>query len=95
MSENNRLILVFYIDVSNLYKEDIPAYMNEVAIELSKNDNNTDKYFIPIFEGDSRIECINPVMISEEEYAEVKRKIDEIDKIFKDLIKDNNNVKTN
>lgn len=95
MSENNRLILVFYIDVSHIYKEDIPAYMNEVATELSKNDNNTDKYFIPIFEGDSRIECINPVMISEEEYAEVKRKIDEIDKIFKDLIKDNNNVKTN
>lgn len=95
MSENNRLILVFYIDVSRVDKEDVPAYMNEVATELSKNDNNTDKYFIPIFEGDSRIECINPVMLSEEEYVNVKQKVNEIDKIFKDLIKDNNNVKIN
>lgn len=95
MSENNRLILVFYIDVSRVYSDDVPAYMYELAADLSKNDDGTDKYFIPIYEGDSRLECINPVMISEEEYAEVKRKIDEIDKIFKDLIKDNNNVKTN
>lgn len=95
MSENNRLILVFYIDVSRVYEGDVPAYINEVATSLSKNDDGTDKYFIPIYEGDSRLECINPVMISEEEYTEVKRKIDEIDKIFKDLIKDNNNVKTN
>ena len=95
MSENNRLILVFYIDVSRIYEGDVPAYMNELATDLSKNDDSTDKYFIPIYEGDSRLECINPVMISEEEYTEVKRKIDEIDKIFKDLIKDNNNVKTN
>lgn len=93
MSENNRLILVFYIDLSRIHKEDIAAYMNEVATDLSKNDDGTDKYFIPIYEGDSRLECINPVMISEEEYTEVKRKIDEIDKIFKDLIKDKNNVK--
>ena len=69
--------------------------MNEVATSLSKNDDGTDKYFIPVYVGDSRLECINPVMISEEEYADVKRKIDEIDEIFKDLIKDNNNVKTN
>lgn len=95
MSENNRLILVFYIDVSRIYEGDVPAFMNEVATDLSKNDDGTDKYFIPVYEGDSRLECINPVMISEEEYADVKRKIDEIDKIFKDLIKDNNNVKTN
>ena len=95
MSENNRLILVFYTDVSRVYEDDVSAYMNDVATSLSKNDDGTDKYFIPVYEGGSRLECINPVMISEEEYAEVKRKIDEIDKIFKDLIKDNNNVKTN
>lgn len=95
MSENNRLILVFYIDVSRVYEDDVSDYMNDVATSLSKNDDGTDKYFIPVYEGGSRLECINPVMISEEEYTEVKRKIDEIDKIFKDLIKDNNNVKTN
>jgi len=95
MSENNRLILVFYTDVSRVYEDDVSAYMNDVATSLSKNDDGTDKYFIPVYEGGSRLECINPVMISEEEYTEVKRKIDEIDKIFKDLIKDNNNVKTN
>ena len=48
MSENNRLILVFYIDVSHVCKEDIPDYMNEVAAELSKNDNNTEILFIII-----------------------------------------------
>lgn len=89
MSENNRLILVFYIDVSRVYEHDVPAYINEVATALNKNDDGTDKYFIPVYEGGSRLECINPVMISEEEYAEVKRKINEIDKIFKDLLKEN------
>ena len=93
MGENNRLILVFYIDVSRIDRSDISAYMNDIATSLSKKDDGTDKYFIPIYEGDSRVECINPVMVSEEEYAKVRQKLDEIDKIFKDLLKDNNNVK--
>lgn len=85
MDENKRLILVFYIDVSRIYEGDVPEYMNDVATSLSKNDDGTDKYFIPIYEGGSRLECINPVMVSEEEYADVKRKLDEIDKKYRQL----------
>lgn len=95
MNKNKRLILVFYIDVSRIDRSDIPIFMDEVATNLSKKDDGTDKYFIPIYEGDSRVECINPVMVSEEEYVKVRQKLDEIDKIFKDLLKENNNVKIN
>ncbi len=91
MGENNRLILVFYIDVSRVYKEAVPSYMNEVATTLSKNDDGTDKYFIPVYEGGSRLECINPVMISEDEYTEVKRKLDEINEYYENLLSNQDN----
>lgn len=89
MSENSRLILVFYIDVSRVYKEDVPSYINEVATVLSKSDDDTDKYFIPVYESESRVECLNPVMLNEDEYTEVKHKLDKIDEIYKDLLKEN------
>ena len=90
--ENKRLILVFYIDVSRVYEGDIPEFMHQIANNLSKNNGETDKYFIPIYEGDSRIECINPVMVSEEEYAEVKRKLDEINEYYKKLLSSQYNL---
>ncbi len=89
MSENNRLILVFYIDVSCVYKDDVPAYMNELATALSKSDDGTDKYFIPVYKGESRVECLNPVMLNEDEYTEVKRKLDEINEYYENLLSSN------
>ena len=65
--------------------------MNEVATTLSKNDDGTDKYFIPVYEGGSRLECINPVMISEDEYTEVKRKLDEINEYYENLLSNQDN----
>ena len=91
MSENNRLILVFYIDVSRICDTDVPAYINEVSTALSKSDDGTDKYFIPVYKGESRVECLNPVMLNEDEYTEVKRKLDEINEYYENLfsIQDN------
>lgn len=89
MGENKRLILIFYINVSRICDCDVPAYMNEVATALSKDDDGTDKYFIPVYESESRVECLNPVVLNEDEYAEVKRKLDKIDEIYKDLLKEN------
>lgn len=89
MSENNRLILVFYIDVSCICDTDVPAYMNELATTLSKSDDGTDKYFIPVYKGESRVECLNPVMLNEDEYTEVKRKLDEINEYYENLLSSN------
>lgn len=88
MSKRKKLILIFYINVSNIYRGDMPEYMNEVASCLSNVEDGTDKYFIPIYESDSRVECINPVMISEKEYEEVKGKLEEFDARLKTAVKE-------
>jgi hypothetical protein len=92
MSENSRLILVFYIDVSRVYKKDVSSYINEVATALSKADDDTDKYFIPVYESESRVECLNPVMLNEDEYTEVKHKLDEINEYYKNLLSNQYNL---
>ena len=54
----NEIILVFYINIGNMSSSDVESFMRDVQKKLKGSDDFI-KYFIPINEGETRIECIN------------------------------------
>jgi len=84
----DKIILVFYTKFDK--SEDI-THINDRLYNLSTSvaDKYPDIYtfYVPIFEGDTRIECINPKLIGEDEYLKVKKILEENQKIVDNLLK--------
>lgn len=74
MSTETPIILVFYIEVGFLDVTDISAYIDAVRKSVQKEEGESAviQYFIPTRgESHSRIECINPKLVGEDEYAKI------------------------
>lgn len=65
--EKDKLILVFYINVENMSTDDIGDYMNKISQKIVPTNIDAEGILIPIFNGLTRIECINPKYISEDD----------------------------
>ncbi len=78
-SIKDKIILVSYIGVGNLDETEVPDFLNQVADEMTpKDDDSVVCYFIPTRDIECRLECINPVLVSEEKYVEVEKKLSEL-----------------
>lgn len=90
----NKLILVSYVNVRNIAAEDMPEYLDGIA-NLTANMENVMPIIVPIRDGETRVECINPVLLTEEKYKEVAEKVDEMTTKFNEWLesikKDENN----
>ena len=67
----DKMILSFYIDTRGIDNSDMGAYLDSVRQAMSsqiegQGSDDIIVFFIPI-EGESRVECINPVLVTEEE----------------------------
>ena len=82
--ENDKIILVVYINIAGLHDADVSAFVAEVANSLRpKKEENMLMYFIPVRETESRIECINPKLVSEEEYEKARMACEELTELVK------------
>ena len=67
MELSGKLILAFYIDRRGVDQVDLAEFVNDVKSRFSSlNDSSVAMFFIPI-DGDSRIECVNPVLVTEQD----------------------------
>lgn len=66
----DKVILVFYVNVDGLEPEDVESYMCNVRERL--RDDNTTQYLIPVTNQQTKVECINPKLVSKEEYQGVR-----------------------
>ena len=87
-----KIILVHYINVGNMDYININKFMEEITVKFSpKEEDNIISYWIPIRNGETRVECINPKLVSEEDYSEAKKVLDRNQEIVNEII----NWKTN
>jgi hypothetical protein len=87
-----KIILVHYINVGNINSNDVAEIMKDIVNKFSlKEEDNIISYWIPVREGDTRVECINPKLVSEEDFVEAKRVLDRNQKIVNDIINGNQN----
>ena len=59
-------IIVIYIGIKNIRSEDINAYINKVTNKIIPSTIEAEFIVIPINSLDTRIECINPKYITDE-----------------------------
>lgn len=70
------IILVCYLNVDNIQHHDIKSYMDET--DRSLRVKGVKHYLIPTWNEPSRIECINPKLVSEDDYKKAKDALDEM-----------------
>ena len=81
----DKLILVLYIDVANLDNKDVAQHVNLVASKLFTEEvvqaTGAITFVIPVRTGGTRIECINPKYIIDDNlYESHHEKLDMINK---------------
>jgi hypothetical protein len=82
-----QIILVHYIDVGNISMEDVEPHIQKIAIKMRpKPEEQCHSYFIPIRNGDTRVECINPKLIGEDEFKKAKDTLDKAQEEFTKVI---------
>lgn len=72
----NKIILVAYVNVSQMDDGTIFDELVHVSQALNGLDENVKSIVIPVREGETRVECINPQLVSEEKYKEAEAVVD-------------------
>ena len=84
MSDKDKLILVFYLNLSNLSREDWLPYIEHVKEAMNRFFDDTVKaIYMPIDDGETRVDCINPVLLDAEKYKEVQESVELFETEFK------------
>jgi len=60
-------ILVIYVGVAGIRMEDIPEFVRRISSKITPNTFQGEVIIIPTQTVDTRIECINPVYITDAE----------------------------
>jgi len=88
----DKIIIVFYLDKTlDLYEE-----LSKISTMFSEINDGSFEYFVVPTSGETRIECINPVLLDKTQYEDVKKKLEMIDQeFFKILNKEEDGETTN
>lgn len=87
MNDKDKIIIVFYIDIRDVAHEDIPCYINSVSNHFSNAFDSTIKCIVVPFKNDTKIECINPKLVNEEEYIKIMHDLEMFYQEFINMIK--------
>ena len=85
-----KIILVIYINIidMSLNERDQMLYeINKTIHDIEKHDNSIKHYLLPGEYKENKIECINPKLVSEEEYIKAKESLEKIQEILNNIEK--------
>ena len=87
MLDKDKIIIVVYVGVHDMSYQ-IQAIENVRKALSNYFDESVKLIFAPDYGNiGTTFECINPVLLNEEEYKKVQEKLDTIDKVIKELEK--------
>lgn len=90
MRDNKKLIVVIYVgteDMSNAFQA-IDDVRNSIS---SFFDKSVKLIFVPDYNNIGiKVDCINPVLLDEEEFKKVDEKLDKINKLIDEHLNDKN-----
>jgi hypothetical protein len=87
MDDKDKIFLVFYVGLKHILQEDRPAYFNEISqFFINAFDETIKSILIPDITSDkTKVECINPKLITEDEYVKVQEIIDKANYLVEKL----------
>ena len=86
MLDKNKLFIVIYVDVRGIHDSDVVSYIKEIASSI-QYDESIAKLIIPTRESETRVECINPVLLTEDQYKDVEDKINTLKQAVEEKLK--------
>lgn len=89
----NKLILVHYLNVSGCNINEINDILHKVRHELNLDESLYLPYFIPVMEGESRVECINPVILEEDQVQQHLDRLNKAATAFENTVNELNQTK--
>jgi hypothetical protein len=87
----DKIIIVHYVWVGNAAIEQVEKTLDRLKNNFQHLEDNIISYWIPIKEGDSRVECINPKLVSEEDFNQAKLALDKAQIKIDEIVKAWNN----
>ena len=92
MMDKDKLFLVCYLNIESIRAEDVSEYLHSFA-EAFTYDESIERIIVPTRKGESRVECINPVLLTDEQYKEAEKKVKNLKKEVETALKTLNNDK--
>lgn len=86
MLDKDKIIIVCYVDIRHIHDLDVPAFIQSVSDSI-RFDESVERIIVPMRDSASRVECINPVLLSEEQYEETMKKVEKLKERFEEAIK--------
>jgi len=74
----DKLILIYYINVKGL--SSLEAAEKRMRFSQTLRLDGVIQQFIPITDGVTKVECINPILCEEKTYSEIKERLERISK---------------
>jgi hypothetical protein len=84
--DKDKLFLVIYLNIANIPSQDVVEYINKVA-EVTKFDDSVQRLIVPVRGEETKIECINPVLLTEDQYKDVEDKINTLKQVVEEKLK--------
>jgi hypothetical protein len=81
----DKIILAHYINVGNVSQDKVTELMAKISKSLVGQDDVL-HYIYPIRQGDTRVDCINPKLVTGEEYKHAKDVLSFNEKLVKTII---------
>lgn len=86
MLDKDKLFIVVYVGVHGFSDQTISEVMGNIANHI-KYDGSVNTLIIPTRDSETRVECINPVLLSEEQYEETRKKIESLTEKVEEALK--------
>ena len=86
MLDKDKLLIVAYINVQGIKDLTVPEILGGVAERL-EYDESVNTIIVPTRNSETRIECINPVLLTDEQYQETRYKLEKLTEQMKEVIK--------
>lgn len=72
--DKDKIFLVVYLNVGTTPDSEVENYVKSLT-DFLKFDDSVQLFIVPTRGSDTRIECINPVLLDEKQYKSVEKKI--------------------
>ncbi len=86
MLDKDKLFIVVYVGVHGFGDQTVLEILENVVSHI-KYDDSVNTLIIPTRDSETRVECINPVLLTEEQYEETRKRIESLTEKVEEAIK--------
>lgn len=81
----DKILVVIHVGIKGLLPGQIQEYFSQIYEKLPSKNEGFFSFVLPDRESDDiRVECLNPILLDESEYAKAKEKLDKLNERIKE-----------